>query len=554
MSRRSFSVQVIRALDKSAARSRRKSAVRLREAARERKRAEREARISQIQDARAQKLARLEARQDEVNDLNAELEDTVKAISELLAEATARKNWALDFESLKRSVETPPFDANGHDRPIPPPSPNNFRPTRYPLAGLLPVIRRKNQQAEIAAKEDFDIAVAQHQEAERQRVLKFEALRLAHVMAIANARKEVDAHNAEVDAFRSEYQSGEPVSVVRYFTTALESDELLEGVPAAFKLAFIPESRQLVVERDLPTLEIVPAIASHRYVKAHDRIDTTPRPTKHRHGLYASLIAQIALRTLHVILAADTAHTVDSIVFNGFADTVDPATGKEVRPCLITLRTSREALAAIDFARVDPVACLTRLNAHFSRSPAELLPVRPMVDFNMVDKRFIESSDVLSGLTERPNLMELTPGEFENLITNLFEKLGLQTRLTQASRDGGVDCVAWDLHPITGGKVIIQAKRYKHTVGVSAVRDLFGTVHNEGAGKGILVTTSGYGKAAYDFAQNKPLELLTGSNLLSLLEEHAGIQARIEMPEDWRDPVPDVEEPFTKLEPASGPA
>jgi len=114
--------------------------------------------------------------------------------------------------------------------------------------------------------------------------------------------------------------------------------------------------------------------------------------------------------------------------------------------------------------------------------------------------------------------------------------MGLQTRLTQPSRDGGVDCVAYDPRPVLGGKVIVQAKRYKHTVGVSAVRDLFGTVHNEGAAKGILVTTSGYGKSAYDFAEGKPLELLTGSNLLYLLEEHAGIKAKIEVPEDWKDP------------------
>ena len=72
--------------------------------------------------------------------------------------------------------------------------------------------------------------------------------------------------------------------------------------------------------------------------------------------------------------------------------------------------------------------------------------------------------------------MELSPGEFESLITNLFEKMGLETRLIQASRDGGLDCVAYDPRLIIGGKVIIQAKRYKHTVGVSAVRDLFGTL------------------------------------------------------------------------------
>jgi restriction system protein len=155
----------------------------------------------------------------------------------------------------------------------------------------------------------------------------------------------------------------------------------------------------------------------------------------------------------------------------------------------------------------------------------------------MVDKRFVQETDVLSGLDQRPNLMELSPGEFENLITNLFAKMGLEARLTQASRDGGVDCVAFDPRPIFGGKVVIQAKRYKGTVGVSAVRDLFGTVHNEGASKGILVTTSGYGSASFDFANGKPLELLDGTNLLYLLAEHTGTEARIEPPTDWVDPA-----------------
>jgi restriction system protein len=137
-------------------------------------------------------------------------------------------------------------------------------------------------------------------------------------------------------------------------------------------------------------------------------------------------------------------------------------------------------------------------------------------------------------LDHRPNLMELSPTEFEGLITNLFAAMGLDTRQTRPSRDGGVDCVAFDARPIFGGKVVIQAKRYKNTVGVSAVRDLFGTVQNEGASKGILVTT-GYGKAAFEFAKGKPLELLDGANLLHLLGEHAGIDARIVMPEGWID-------------------
>jgi restriction system protein len=118
--------------------------------------------------------------------------------------------------------------------------------------------------------------------------------------------------------------------------------------------------------------------------------------------------------------------------------------------------------------------------------------------------------------------------------------MGLETRLTQPSRDGGVDCVAYDSRPIFGGKVVIQAKRYKNTVGVSAVRDLFGTMQNEGASKGILVTTSGYGQASHEFANGKPLELIDGGNLLYLLQEHAGIEAKIVVPEDWVEPEPDA--------------
>lgn len=60
---------------------------------------------------------------------------------------------------------------------------------------------------------------------------------------------------------------------------------------------------------------------------------------------------------------------------------------------------------------------------------------------------------------------------------------------------------------------------------------------NEGAAKGILVSTSGYGKAAYEFANNKPMQLITGAELLFLLEDHTAIRARIEFPEDWQDPV-----------------
>jgi restriction system protein len=124
--------------------------------------------------------------------------------------------------------------------------------------------------------------------------------------------------------------------------------------------------------------------------------------------------------------------------------------------------------------------------------------------------------------------------DFEHLVRQIFEwefnTEGSEVKITQASRDGGVDAIVFDPDPIRGGKIVIQAKRYTNTVGVSAVRDLYGTIINEGANKGILITTSDYGADSYKFAQGKPITLLNGGHLLYLLEKH-GKKARIDLAE-----------------------
>src|ERR1035438_1722153 len=160
-------------------------------------------------------------------------------------------------------------------------------------------------------------------------------------------------------------------------------------------------------------------------------------PATQQRAIYSSLLAQVALRALHQVFEADQHSTIQSVVLNGHVETVDPRTGQRIHPCLITLRTTRDVFVNLNLRSVDPAACLKGLNASVSRSPAELAPVRPVLEFDMVDPRFVQESDVLSKLDSRPNLMDLTPSEFESLITNLFEKMGLETRLTQASRDGG---------------------------------------------------------------------------------------------------------------------
>ncbi|MGI5048414.1 restriction endonuclease, partial [Streptomyces sp. JAC25] len=103
-----------------------------------------------------------------------------------------------------------------------------------------------------------------------------------------------------------------------------------------------------------------------------------------------------------------------------------------------------------------------------------------------------------------PDLLEMDPIEFEGLVAALFRARGMHAVTTQRSNDGGVDVEAMDPDPISGGKIIVQVKRYRNTVPPSAVRDLYGTVQGAGANKGVLVTTSGFGPGSYTFAEGKP--------------------------------------------------
>lgn len=479
-----------------------------------------------------------EARAAEVAALNADVDATLDALSDLLA-TTLDVDDHLDFDHLKIDADIPPFEPGELAVALSPPDPARYMPP-HPT-GLSKLLgKQKHEQAVAEARTRYDQDYAAFVRHEQHRRVALQKERVRHEEAARAARDEADRHNAEVDAFRQEFEAGEPNAVVSYFDLVLQASSYPDGFPQSFRLAYVPESRQLVVEHELPPVTVVPAVKSYKYTKSTDAINETARPASAVKTIYASVLAQVTLRTIHELFEADRGRHVDTIVFNGVVDTIDVATGQRVRPCLVSVRTTRDVFSTLDLAHVDPHACLRHLGAGVSKSPAELAPVRPVLEFDMVDPRFVEESDVLSGLDQRPNLMELSPKEFESLIQNLFTTMGLDARQTRPSRDGGVDCVAFDPRPIFGGKVVIQAKRYKHTVGVSAVRDLYGTLQNEGASKGILVTTSGYGQASFDFAAGKPIELIDGSNLLYLLAEHAGVEAKIVPPDGWRDPVLDV--------------
>lgn len=340
--------------------------------------------------------------------------------------------------------------------------------------------------------------------------------------------------NAKIDARRNAYLRKESDAILDYCEMVLSASQYPDNFPQNFDLEYQDDTGMLVVNYALPALEHMPTLAEVKFVQSSRSFKELSLSEKAISAMYDEAIYQIILRTLHELFEADVADTLAAIVLNGLVTAVDKTTGNNTTTCILSIQVKKEEFLKINLANVDPKACFKALKGVGSSKLHGMTAVAPILNISREDSRFVDSYDVADSLDSSVNLAAMDWEDFEHLIREVFAKEfsanGGEVKVTQASRDGGVDAIAFDPDPIRGGKIVIQAKRYTNTVGVSAVRDLFGTVTHEGATKGILVTTANYGPDAYEFIAGKPLTLLNGANLLHLLEKH-GHQARIDLRE-----------------------
>lgn len=346
-----------------------------------------------------------------------------------------------------------------------------------------------------------------------------------------------EARNKEIDCQRSAYEAKNQDAINTYLEEVLSQSEYPDTFPQEHYFEYKSSTGNLVLDYELPSRDVMPSVKDVKYIASRSEFQKSLVPDTWVRKTYDEMLYQIALRTLYEMFQSDACDALVSVVFNGWVRSVDRATGSPVHACVMSIEARKDEFLAINLDRVDPKACFKKLKGVSASKLIELSPIKPIVTLNREDRRFVEGYDVADSLDERTNLASMDWMDFENLIREVFEKEfskgGGEVRITQASRDGGVDAVAFDPDPIRGGKIVIQAKRYTNTVGVSAVRDLYGTVHNEGANKGILVTTSDFGPDAYAFAKDKPLTLLSGAELLYLLGQH-GHAAKIDLAEAKR--------------------
>lgn len=488
------------------------------------------------------------SREEEAADLCAEAAAAIAATESLLSATLAvddRVNWGSLKQTDDFATARPkePHTSDPRPRPDEPDRGHySFKAEIRLVDRLIPgrtARREEEANARYArAKDAWERAVAEldRQDAADQATRQTWVASVAEWQSLKAAfEAERDRFNSEIDRRREAYLAGDPAVIFDYCGLVLHRSVYPDFIPRSSELDYDEQTKTLIVEMQLPAPEDLPDVAEHRYNRRADEITSKPIPAAKAAALYDSAVHQMVLRTLHELFEADTINALDAIILNGWVDRIDKATGQRGNVVVLSVQAGKEEFSRINLAAVDPKACFRALKGVGAARMGSLTPVAPIAAISRDDRRFVEARTV--EVEEGTNLASVDWEEFEHLVRQILEKEfaseGSEVRVTQASRDGGVDAIVFDSDPLRGGKIVVQAKRYTNTVGVSAVRDLFGTVQHEGATKGILVTTAGFGPDAYAFAKGKPLTLLDGPHLLFLLQRH-GYKARIDLGEARR--------------------
>lgn len=113
-------------------------------------------------------------------------------------------------------------------------------------------------------------------------------------------------------------------------------------------------------------------------------------------------------------------------------------------------------------------------------------------------------------------LRGMRPAEFENYIADLFSRLGYKTSAVGKSHDGGIDVIAKK----DGKTSYIQCKKFiTSKVTVSDVRDFYGALVDRLANsQGYFITTNEFTLEARKFAEDKPIELIGGFELIRYIK------------------------------------
>jgi restriction system protein len=245
-----------------------------------------------------------ESRNADVDLKNEELQERVADQLSLLA-SVLKKDSYVDLDQFKQRPDIPSFQPGDLSKPLDAPIEAAFLPPDLTFwQSLLPGAQARRALKVTTARQSFAVDFRAFVDSEAKRKTELAKKRASYDIEVTKVRASVDAQNAEVEKLKAAFARGEVDAITQYFSLVLQTRSYPEGFAQNPRLAYVAESKQLVLEYEFPSFEIVPVVGSYKYVKAKDDVVESARSASQRKSIYSEVVAQVTLRTLHELFTA----------------------------------------------------------------------------------------------------------------------------------------------------------------------------------------------------------------------------------------------------------
>jgi restriction system protein len=175
-------------------------------------------------------------------------------------------------------------------------------------------------------------AINEFKKEDEDRLQKLKSRELNHQKEVSRLTKAAKDRNEEIFQWKIAFTiNGESKAISRYFSEVLLESPYPVGFPKNSSVIYISESKLLLVDYQLPTLDgVVPTQKLFKYIKSDDSVSETSSPASARKNLYTDVIAKAVIRSINEIFRADFKGYVETIVLNGHVKTISPETGKSL--------------------------------------------------------------------------------------------------------------------------------------------------------------------------------------------------------------------------------
>lgn len=196
-------------------------------------------------------------------------------------------------------------------------------------------------------------------------------------------------HNETIEKLKEKYFRRDPDGIIQYCRMVLNNSKYPDTFPKEFILDYNSDNKILIVEYVLPSPNELPRLKEVKYIVSTNDFKESLLSETQLLKNYDYTVYKITLRTLYELFKADKEGAIDTIIFNGFVNAIDKATGMIINNCIVSVQVNKIEFNEINLSNVDPKTCYKYLKGIGSSKLSSMIAIEPIarIDKNK-DQRF----------------------------------------------------------------------------------------------------------------------------------------------------------------------